>query len=470
MHWNSRLGHVLELYAEILDETGSADGVVQQFFRNRRYLGSRDRRWIGDATWALVRGRVRWRHFAWKMEASTPLWDGLAVAWRDLAVAWFAPGGFPEAAPDPSDTEPVDLLTALPEHARLHELPEETCQAITQWMSQVPTVFESFLASDGVKDPEWRLGWPRELIAHLETLAPAFLGDSGDSVDEWVSSQAQAMSGVVPMGLRVNTSKIGRQACAEALAEEDVPTIASSLSPVGLLVERRVNLNVLPTFKAGLFEVQDEGSQLVAPVIAAEKPTRVLDICAGAGGKSLHLAALLGEKTEIYAADRDRSRLLKLRHRAQRAGASNICTLSLDTSETMDPVDAVLIDAPCSGLGTLRRNPDRIWKVKAGATESYQRRQLKLLNRWEPFVRAGGLLVYVTCSFLPQENEDVITTFLEKHESFTVEDPLPAWKGQFGGRFAKVLSEGWLGHGRQLLPGVHGCDGFFISCLRKKSA
>src|SRR6185369_4596585 len=228
-----------------------------------------------------------------------------------------------------------------------------------------------------------------------------------------------------PLAIRVNTLKVSRDALAQRLANEGIVARPAPLSRFGLLLETRVNVFGLGAFGEGLFEVMDEGSQLVAEAVAPPPGGKLVDACAGAGGKTLALAALLGGQGRILALDPNGKKLEELRRRARRAGLSNVAARELKDGRLPDEArlaawERVLVDAPCSGLGTLRRNPEARWRLQPEAVDAFPAQQLSLLVTYAPLVAVGGRLVYATCTVLRSENEQVIERFLVERSDFVL--------------------------------------------------
>jgi len=287
-----------------------------------------------------------------------------------------------------------------------------------------------------------RLSWPDALVPEIEhalgSEAPLF-------------AAASNLPG--PITVRANRLRIDRDALARRLEAEGAPGHPARFAPDALQLEGRPNVLGLPAHQEGLFEVQDEGSQLVGGLVAAGPGQRILDLCAGAGGKTLLLAGALQGEGRVDAHDTDREALERLRHRAERAGASaRVRILGALGDESYD---AVLVDAPCSALGTLRRGPDVRWRLDVGGLAQWPPIQRGLLETAASRVRPGGRLVYATCTVRPEENEQVVQGFLEAHPDFSpVEAPVPAE----------------LRHGSALvtLPHRQGMDGFFAAVLERR--
>ncbi|MCF6222771.1 MAG: class I SAM-dependent methyltransferase [Flavobacteriaceae bacterium] len=247
--------------------------------------------------------------------------------------------------------------------------------------------------------------------------------------------------------LRVNTLKINKQKLQKLLEEEDVQTEFIPDQPDALVLTERKNVFMTKIFKDGLFEVQDASSQLVAPFLDVKPGQRVIDTCAGAGGKTLHLAALMQNKGQIIALDIYDHKLKELKKRAKRDGAHNIETRPIESSKTIkklkNTADRVLIDAPCSGLGVLKRNPDSKWKMQAEFIDKIINTQAEILDSYSSMVKEGGKLVYATCSILPSENEKQVELFLANHPEF------------------KLIED------KKVSPVKSGFDGFYMALMEK---
>jgi 16S rRNA (cytosine967-C5)-methyltransferase len=334
---------------------------------------------------------------------------------------------------------------------------------------------QSATSAAGLAGPEvsaWT--WALELLAK-----PAELGAPDDPVDalaaetslpRWLaqlwSSQlgadetrrlAAALNQRAPLTVRANLLKNTREQLIESLKAEGSRVEPTKMSPWGVTFTGRTNVFALRAFKHGLFEVQDEGSQLIALACEARPGQLVVDACAGAGGKALALASEMHNKGRLVACDRDARRLDEMRPRARRAGVHNWEARGVPESsdarvaDLAGQADVVLIDAPCSGLGALRRNPDARWRLDAAEVATFPPRQLQILERYARLVKPGGRLVYATCSINRAENQEIRAAFLEKHGAdFKPVPALPGWPDDV-----------------QLLPHQHGTDGFYISAFRR---
>src|SRR5215203_847397 len=236
----------------------------------------------------------------------------------------------------------------------------------------------------------------------------------------------QALATRAPLDIRANTLKATREQVQDGLAH--LTPVWTPHSPVGLRVAlgedgRGPALHSEPEFLKGWFEIQDEGSQLAALLTAVKPGEQVVDLCAGAGGKTLAMAALMANKGQIYATDSDQRRLAPIHDRLARAGVRNVQVRTprakADAVTDLDgKIDCVLVDAPCTGIGTWRRNPDAKWRLRPGSLEVRRNEQTTVLDRAAGLVKPGGRIVYITCSILPEENDDMLSAFLENHAGF----------------------------------------------------
>jgi 16S rRNA (cytosine967-C5)-methyltransferase len=249
--------------------------------------------------------------------------------------------------------------------------------------------------------------------------------------------------------LRVNTLKIDISTLQKFLKKEEVDTETVRDHPTALRLVERKNVFLTEAFKRGYFEVQDASSQLVSPFLEVKPGMRVIDTCAGAGGKTLHLAAMMENKGQIIALDIYAGKLAQLKKRAKRAGAHNIEMRTIESTKVIkklkESADAVLIDAPCSGIGVLKRNPDSKWKLQPEFIENIKKTQAEILDTYSQMVKVGGKMVYATCSILPSENQNQVKKFLESHKEFV---------------FVKD---------KKVSPSKSGFDGFYMALLERTS-
>jgi 16S rRNA (cytosine967-C5)-methyltransferase len=270
-----------------------------------------------------------------------------------------------------------------------------------------------------------------------------------------------------PLTLRVNTLKATVEQCQAELSKQGIETTKTSLSPFGLNLAKRINVFSLSVFRDGWFEVQDEGSQLLPFLIDPKPNAKLLDVCAGAGGKTLEFAALMKNRGEIFATDINSYRLEELRKRTKRAGAQNVRVQEIRAIEDLHEqysnfFDIVFVDAPCSGLGTIRRNPGMKWMVTEQTVNEVSDKQRSILHSSAQLVKPGGRIVYATCTLLRQENEGVVEEFMVRYPEFKLIDAngvLEKWNNGL------MTTDSFF----KLLPHVHGTDGFFCAVLEKQA-
>ena len=316
---------------------------------------------------------------------------------------------------------------------------------------------------------------PEDAPAHVradipEWLVPSFERAFGDRLVE----EGRALARRAPVDLRANTLKADRERVLKALSRfgaEPTP-----MSPVGVRIPppagpgRTPNVEAEPGHGKGWFEIQDEASQIAALLSGASPRRQVLDLCAGAGGKTLAMAAAMQNTGQVYAYDADRVQLRPIFERLKRAGVRNAQVLPAGDEEAVRALgarfDVVLVDAPCTGSGVWRRRPDAKWRVKPQNLADRQKEQQEVLELAVPLVKPGGRLVYVTCSVLPEENKDQVTAFLERHPEFSLQPYAESWAAYIGG--TPPASADGSSDTLLLTPATHDTDGFFIAILERR--
>jgi 16S rRNA (cytosine967-C5)-methyltransferase len=399
---SSLIGHVVEVLDFVLAGRRPADAVVREFFRARHYLGSSDRRFIAERTFDILRHH---RLLTLRCRMALEALPGAPVMPAIPTVMLVAAHEVTCAAGESNELE-SDIGPLWGASVR-----ETDCALFIGALARVELPEE--LLRDGMKMIAVRHSMPDFVVAEwLERFGA-----------EETDALCAASNGNPPVSIRANTLKGGVAECREALVKEGIAAVSGTLSPVALVFPKRINAQGLRSFRQGLFEMQDEGSQILSMLLEVRPGMTVLDACAGAGGKSLHIAAMMQNRGKIIALDVDTKKLENLLVRSRRAGV----TIAVEevvaeeaVSRAVPIADAVLVDAPCSGVGTFRRNPG----AKLLCTEEYSislsRRQRGLLERYAPSVRSGGRLVYSTCTLVRRENQDVVTEFLSLHPDFSL--------------------------------------------------
>jgi 16S rRNA (cytosine967-C5)-methyltransferase len=428
----ARLSAAIDLIQTIDIQRIPAAQALKEWGTAHRYAGSGDRAAISGLVWDVLRRRSS---SAWLMDDDTPRARvlGMLKLERGMdadAIAALCDGG--RFAPEPlSDAERAALTSRSLEGAPAH------------------------VAGDY---PEWLDGY----------LAVVF-GD--DRIAE-----ATAMASRAPLDLRINTLKAKREKALASLAH--LRAKPTPWSPIGLRIElgadaRNPGIRAEEDFIKGAIEVQDEGSQLAALLSAAKPGEQVIDLCAGAGGKTLALAAMMQGKGRLIATDHDKRQLAPIYERLSRAGVHNadVRTPKGEGDPLADiraSADLVLIDAPCTGTGTWRRNPDAKWRMRPGALEVRLKDQIAVLDRAAALVKPGGRIAYITCSVLAPENGEQVRGFIAHHPEFSVVPPdetasVLRERAEDFAQAALPSPEGWL-----MTPRRTGTDGFFVSVLRKR--
>jgi 16S rRNA (cytosine967-C5)-methyltransferase len=431
----ARVAATIELLDEIVSRSDRpADLVANAFFRARRFIGGGDRRAVSERVWGILRrhGQLRW----WLERAGIPV-SARAIVLADLMLV--------------EDMEAVDRLF---DGGRYRPVPlsEGEGNALRR------------LSGHTLSHPE-QPDWVRLNVQ--EWVAPHFREAYGEA---W-GREIAALDTPPPVDLRVNRLKATVAEARAALAHEGIETEPMRYAPDGLRLKRRLSVVAGEAFQGGLVEIQDEGSQLVAALVDARPGLQVIDYCAGAGGKTLAIAAGMDNKGRVVAMDVLESRLDRSAQRLRRAGAHNVERRALgpDSRKWLKrqagAFDRVLVDAPCTGTGTWRRNPDGRWTLTPTDLEELVPKQAAILDAASRLVRPGGGLVYATCSVLPAENERQIEAFLESHPEFEAVPVAQVWQEALGSAPpAEVAGGPYL----RLSPLRHGTDGFFAACLRRK--
>ncbi|MBL28887.1 MAG: rRNA cytosine-C5-methylase [Rhodospirillaceae bacterium] len=420
----ARIKAAIELLAEIAATGRPADRTIGQYLRTRRFIGGGDRRAITERVYDVLRRRGS---LSWRLDAvgadDTPVLL-LAAALKDElgeteAVAALFDGS--RYGPPPLTAEEARAIASLP-------------------------------AEDAAM-PAWaRLNYP-------EWLEPAVEARFG--VDR--ESEMAALNAPATLDLRVNLLKADRETVRAMLAEDGYESTPTPFSPWGLRIAGRPPVASHKTYREGLVEVQDEGAQLVA--LLAEPDGVVVDYCAGAGGKTLALAAAMGGRGRLVACDSDAERLARMAPRLSRSGVAGVETVVLRADGALPDLqgqaDRVLLDMPCSGTGTWRRNPDAKWRLTPEKLAGYVAEQRRILDRAAPLVKPGGRIVYATCSFLLAENDGVVAEFLQSRDDFAPLRVADVWARTIGG---ECPAEGDF---LSLSPYRHGTDAFFVAILER---
>jgi 16S rRNA (cytosine967-C5)-methyltransferase len=428
----------LEIAAEARAEWGFASEIIARAFRAHRELASGERRLVAETVYGLIRMDRRLDAVVAELVARPA---ELAPAARDALklLVYEAREGIP-----------IEALAA--EAARLARETQSTID-----LGRATGDEAGLGARAGLEREAVRLSYPTWLVELL-------VNDLGR---EDGLAAAEAMNRRAPMAVRANTARITREELAARLREEHVESRPTALGPAGLVLETRVNAFALSAFHEGLFEVMDEGSQLVAELVAPPPGGRVADVCAGAGGKTLAVGAAMGSKGRLLALDVDGKKLEELRRRARRAGLTNVTARPVSADGRRLPEEArpggwdrVLVDAPCSGLGTLRRNPEARWRLGPDAVKAFPARQLALMISYASLVAVGGRLIYATCTLAEDENDRVVDRFLAERDDFTRVPVKEIWGRERAATVGDTVS-------LRLLPHRHDTDGFFAAVLRR---
>jgi 16S rRNA (cytosine967-C5)-methyltransferase len=413
---SAMLGHAERALAQLLQFSAPADRVLSAYFRQHRTLGQTDRAFVAETCFAVLRRKRSLEAIA-GTQAPRQLLLANLLRIQGLSV---------RALAEVAKSDEAELLPRM-RAVRLEDLPPAVRLDLPDWL------------------------WERLAQRH------------GDAEAREI---AQGLLNPAPLDLRVNLAKMSRDEALAGLAASGIAGEPTRYSPAGIRLKDKPAINRHPLFLSGCLEVQDEGSQLVSYLLAPRRGEMVADFCAGAGGKTLAMAMLMRGAGRIYAMDVSTKRLGELAPRAARAGVSNIQSIVLSDEDDLrarrlaGKLDRVLVDAPCSGFGTLRRNPDLKWRHDATAIEELANKQRRILKAAARLLHPGGRLVYATCSVLEEENDSIVAEFVAAHPNFV---PLPA-----GELMAAQRIELDAGTQLRLWPHRHATDGFFAAAFERR--
>lgn len=391
---------VISTLQRVVEEGQYADKAVEQVLRQDSRWGSRDRRFIAETVYEMVRW---WRYLLAVCSLEQ------ATSTRDYYIL-FA-------------TQQLLDQTELPDWEEFKNIQKENLFKRAEQFKSIRKYRESV--------PDW-----------LDEMASKELGE-----ETW-TKELSALNQEAKVVLRVNELKTSRIQLQRLLAEQQVETSVMNDYPHALILQKRQQLHQLAEYRQGLFEIQDASSQLVAPFLQVEEGMNVIDACAGAGGKSLHIAACMKNKGKLLSMDVEERKLQELKKRAGRAGITIVQTQTIhkdSIKKLKGTADRLLLDVPCSGLGVLRRNPDAKWKLTPEFIQTIKHTQQEIILNYADMLKKNGILVYATCSILPGENQEQVMTFLQSKEN------------QF-----ELLED------QKIMPS-DGFDGFYMAKLKKVS-
>lgn len=400
----SRIQAVIEIITEVIADKLPADVIADKYFKDRRYIGSKDRRFIADLVWKIIRNRMKLSEML--QNKPTPrLLTALSLNDADLALLFNGE----EYAPQPLDKNEKEILAQAQN-------------------------FEDFSDYALYECPQWLF----------------------DKFDD--KNLLEALNAPAPLDLRANLTS--REQAKDRLKKEGLFFSFTPFSPLGLRSFERINLNNCMTYQDGEVEVMDEGSQLLSLLCQAKPHHKIIDYCAGAGGKSLAIGAEMHNDGIVWAHDISQERLSRIKKRAERLDILNIKILQKVTDENYD---RFILDAPCSGSGTWRRSPDAKYRLSKQKLEEICQTQAELLEFGAAHTNLNGRLIYMTCSVFQEENEQQITNFLKNHPEFEAVDHEQLWHDVLDLPVFPFDNKNWL----KFSPLNTKTDGFFFAALKK---
>ncbi len=420
----ARIQSAIEILDSIFEGSKPADTIITDYFKARRYAGSKDRRNVTNRVYHILRNRAK---FGWLCDQVELEHSARNMLLCDCLL----------------DDQPLDDLFNAEQYAPA---------SLTELEKNALSVLAEFDLNNAPQHV--RLEYPQWLEKELQ-----------DSLGDDLHKALDALNTEAPLDLRINHLHPEYARASEILRAEQMDVEKTPYSPFGLRSQKKVKMGGIKAYKDGLVDIQDEGSQLIALLSAVKDQELVMDFCAGAGGKTLAMAAEMNNKGILYALDIAAKRLFKMNRRLDRAGVNNVILHPINTEQ--DPwlkqfegrVDRLLIDAPCSGIGAWRRSPESRWKLTADLLKDLQGRQERILQTAAHLVKPGGRLIYATCSLLKSENERQVEIFLEAHPKYSLKSIQDVWEEQLG--TPCPFDTPYM----TLRPDLHVCDGFFCAVL-----
>lgn len=392
---------IVNVLQTVFTEQAFADKEIERLFKSDRKLGSRDRKFIAESVYELVRWWKKYFFYAYCFNNPKELQTDFSDIDDDFCFnpKYLEDGPF------------VFLMWVMWWYDKKHDANHFTVDFVTE---EDFIDIRKFLKN--AKGKKWGSAIEHSIPQWMDKFGKEQFAQEWEALIETLNKQASVY-------LRTNTLKTNREQLLTHLTQEKIPVLPVEDVPTAVVLTARKNVFTTEAFKKGFFEMQDVASQMVAPFLRVEPGQRVIDACAGAGGKSLHLAQLMKNKGKIISLDIHQWKLDELRKRAKRAGVDIIESRLIEDSKTIKRLqsscDRLLLDVPCSGFGVLRRNPDRKWKMSEDEIRELVELQRKIITEYSSMLKVGGLMVYATCSVLPVENQLQVEWFLENNKNFS---------------------------------------------------
>ena len=490
MKINTLLSHAAELFSLVSNSELPADHISSRYFRSKKYIGSGDRKFLSGLLFYTLRNLIFIEHLAeclpTTISADYQKSDYGPSDVRKVTASYLLGSISEDSSFDPDsllkrfykqldsfDELRVQTLSEIfgIGSSEAEELPIEIAKSVDIIDNQLIDAEdneESFTDDRFLSLIERRYSLPVLLAEKLYNNQYFSFSRSE------FKSLAASTSLPAEIFIRCNSRRDSRENIQRNLLKQGIETTIADFSPVALSLKRRTPLNQVVLYKKGLIEPQDEGSQIVSFALSPAPKTTVLDACAGAGGKTLHIASLQNDSGTVYACDTENIRLKEIPVRSKRFKYKSISSVLL-TEGKLDQLatdktglfssgfDYILIDAPCSGTGTIRRSPMQKFKIDEKALKEFAGLQFEILEKYSQFLKPGGVIVYATCSLMSEENDAVVEQFIEDHAEFAP-DPLKPVFAQHNISFPELGDNDFK---LRLLPSVHGCDGFFMARLKK---
>lgn len=469
MKYIQLFNHTATITKNIIGAPLAADKAASSYFRKHKKIGSKERKFISDTAFAIIRNFLLIKHLSNIQKQNDLDYCNLVATTIMLGIKGhindFEPNILFEFT---SKINKISIENAIEEY--LQSLNLLTNTTFDNWINSISLSFNKL--DSNIKNININENISDNVLNLLSIRysMPSWILKSwlnnGLNISKTISI-LNALLDKPDVSIRINDKLISINEVFEHFIENDINADISNISPVGITLAKRPALQMNPLYRKGLIEVQDAGSQLVSYAVSPEQHWKILDACAGAGGKSLHLASIQNDRGKIIALDITNKKIKELNKRAHRSGYKSISAHTIKPNKSMEYIsshglpttyDAVLVDAPCSGMGTVKRDPVRKYKLTSDLLKRLTTKQLDILTEYSNYVRKGGVLVYATCSLMYEENQSIINNFLEYNDSFS---PYPLDKNfkRYGINISLENNQFMV----NITPDRYKSDGFFVA-------
>ena len=478
MQFPSLIGHAAQLYKLIKKSNQSAESLASEYFRSKKYIGSKERKFLSELVFASLRTSSLIDYISDHILQSYPLQQSDYQKEIFACLSTCIIGNNEQYFTCEYLIQPAFGCSSVHEGI-VHTLMQKadlSSEAAALWIDNVCNLYQQL----SVTAEQYADGLHNDIDTFsIICCMPKWIIESFQQSkmnNRSILTLCKSLYKSATVGIRVNSLAISKEAAFQIMQQYGIQCREGQYAPDAIILLERVKLQDFPLYMNGSIEIQDEGSQLISLALNPESDWRILDYCAGAGGKTLHLAAMQQDQGEIISTDIEFSRLRELHFRSEKAQLRSIHLISMQSKSSkdkkqkplsyyIDTCDAVLVDAPCTGMGTVRRMPMIKWRLEPKHVQKIVEKQSDILQKASEFVKPGGILIYATCSLLKEENGDIVQSFLQKNPDFLPDSLYHAYPQKTIEALGITETQCDL----SLFPSIHGTDGFFVSRMRRNA-